>query len=339
MCCQELKKEIEFSPILSALSQSQDTKTTFKKAAILFEKDKSLGLPTDVSRFETIRKWYIMARCWSATDLTRTSDRLPALAGLAAILDPWLQTRYIVGHWEWKLIRSLYWEVDQDAEALKHDGFNAPSWSWISALRKVTFCPASMYRLDDGTHEFSRVVDTRVTLSNEANPFGAVMEGALHLRGPELKHVQITWIYRHTIKCDITLPGDLSLEIAISTDHPSLESPDPVMKLLQPAGPDTVGAGAGAGSASPRLCWPSSLTLLPLVIDCAHRLRGLLLEKVDGGKSGDDAGPDNTFARVGTFRGEYLRFKEYPYCCRGEECSDRTKDFIARLPERDFVII
>ena len=67
--------------------------------------------------------------------LTKVSDRLPAVAGLAQMLESRLQDvpnhRYLAGLWSTRIAEDLSWtvlECDEEAEAME----GVPSWSWAS---------------------------------------------------------------------------------------------------------------------------------------------------------------------------------------------------------------
>ena len=79
--------------------------------------------------------WAVIIRTYASTELTRTSDRLIAIAGLAKILSSRTGIRFVAGHWMYQLPRQILW-FSLDLKTVEHDDqYIAPSWSW--ALRPV----------------------------------------------------------------------------------------------------------------------------------------------------------------------------------------------------------
>lgn len=85
-------------------------------------------------------QWHSIVEQFSALELTKDTDRLPALSGLAERMSPFLG-RYLAGLWQESLLRDLGWRVDKLLSGLqksKEEG-RGPSWSWVSAKAKVAF--------------------------------------------------------------------------------------------------------------------------------------------------------------------------------------------------------
>ncbi|GKT62728.1 heterokaryon incompatibility protein [Colletotrichum tofieldiae] len=335
VCRASVVSEIDFgitSGVVPVLQKNQKEKKLF--AAVLNglgDSDRTRGQEEDPQHI-MLMEWYDWAQRVSGTRLTRYSDRLPALSGLAAYLHPSMQSSYVAGHWEGELLMSLLW---RPAEAVAHDGFIAPSWSWISSLRPLTFrFPALGVAV-----ALSRNVGFDVTLSAEADPFGAVTDGALYLCGPVLKPVKMSLTEDDKTEYFVKLPGDWWIHIAMHPDNPGTWTlPCPIMNQKEPARPEA--AEEALTPASPSCWWPDSLHLLPLYSEPPFGISGLLLEKVGDGRSGGGAGDgDSVFRRVGTF--QKIRFMHHhkAMAATGRPDADPGADAISSLPGWDFTVI
>ena len=80
--------------------------------------------------------WYRLVKQYSLRSLTRSSDKLPAISGLAAMIAKKTRRRYLAGIWEQNL-HALAWSRDvQCGEvhnmAAAEECRRGPSWSWTS---------------------------------------------------------------------------------------------------------------------------------------------------------------------------------------------------------------
>ncbi|KAJ4371276.1 hypothetical protein N0V83_004493 [Neocucurbitaria cava] len=99
------------------------------------------GCPDLVFHFHRIVERY------SALQLTKASDRLPALSGLCRRVQD-LRGDYLAGLWSDSICFDLMWRVniiklDVDNETQPSD-YRGPSWSWISVDSPVTYWPDIM---------------------------------------------------------------------------------------------------------------------------------------------------------------------------------------------------
>ena len=84
---------------------------------------------------EALDAWYRAVQEYSIKKLTFESDRLPALAGIAARVSKTLGLTYLAGIWKEDMARGLCWYVqwsDDDVQEKKAQGERGPSWSWVS---------------------------------------------------------------------------------------------------------------------------------------------------------------------------------------------------------------
>ncbi|KAL5383344.1 hypothetical protein DPSP01_006030 [Paraphaeosphaeria sporulosa] len=90
--------------------------------------------------------WYRFIQEATQRLVTKDTDRLPAVAGMASAMKHHIGGRYIAGHWEADIEKSLLWEIEElkffryESTALLppiHQ-YYAPSWSWASISRPMT---------------------------------------------------------------------------------------------------------------------------------------------------------------------------------------------------------
>ncbi|KAK7709033.1 hypothetical protein SLS64_006516 [Diaporthe eres] len=135
--------------------------------------------------------WYDLVTSYTGRILTKSSDKLPAIAGLAAAIHEIAQDSYFAGHWHIELERSLFWRTDQEVvspEPARCRDYRAPSWAWPSIDGMVCW---SWPDLSPGVGEEAplEIVDVEVELiAGDDNPFGPVGGGKLTVKG------RTTWV-------------------------------------------------------------------------------------------------------------------------------------------------
>ncbi|KAF1963755.1 HET-domain-containing protein [Byssothecium circinans] len=86
------------------------------------------------------RKWLVLARWYSACQLTYQQDFFPALSRLAKYFQAALKDIYVAGLWKGDLMHGLLWIHVGDGEPENPlVEYIAPSWSWASVKGKVLF--------------------------------------------------------------------------------------------------------------------------------------------------------------------------------------------------------
>lgn len=123
--------------------------------------------------------WRDLIVQYSQKRITRKTDGLPAVAGLATKWSNNLTGRYLAGIWELDLLDSLRW-IPDEKDSGEDPQYIAPSWSWLSAQRGVTW---GLQSFDDPKYyvdiDYKR---TKCHLSG-LNPFGEVHSGYIFLTG------------------------------------------------------------------------------------------------------------------------------------------------------------
>ncbi|KAH7186956.1 heterokaryon incompatibility protein-domain-containing protein [Fusarium oxysporum] len=137
---------------------------------------------------ERLSFWNDIAAQYSARNITKNSDRLPALASIARQIDCCgMLGRYLCGVWENSLPHSLLWWSEfkdlkhfprSDCQAPTHVRSTVkciPSWSWLSVEGRVSMWGRAVKVLVG-------VIGISYTLSGN-DPYGQCEEAAIMLRG------------------------------------------------------------------------------------------------------------------------------------------------------------
>lgn len=106
--------------------------------------------------------------------LTRATDKLPAISGIASLYAEKINDEYLAGLWRSQLVEGLMW---QSLSFRRVQDYRAPSWSWASG----NGIPASGQIVD--FTEIAEILDAKVTLKGK-NPYGEVTDGYIKLRAP-----------------------------------------------------------------------------------------------------------------------------------------------------------
>ncbi|KAI0465880.1 HET-domain-containing protein [Xylaria cf. heliscus] len=130
--------------------------------------------------------WTEIIMNYTSRRLSKSTDALPALSGLASEFHRATGDTYVAGLWKSNILESLSWvrsrlETKPIKQALEND--LAPSWSWASVLgSKVFFGTSSQF---DRVIHFAKVLD--ITIYNlTSDPFGAVNRGYITCHAPFL---------------------------------------------------------------------------------------------------------------------------------------------------------
>jgi hypothetical protein len=89
--------------------------------------------------------WCDLVQKFTIRDLTVSTDRLPAMSGLASALQTHIQSEYLAGLWKSALSTQLLWTSlwlvweDDVAFSLPFEDDYAPSWTWASVPGQVRF--------------------------------------------------------------------------------------------------------------------------------------------------------------------------------------------------------
>ncbi|SCV26329.1 related to flavin-containing monooxygenase [Fusarium fujikuroi] len=126
---------------------------------------------------EPLRVWLDIIGPLTSRAITRETDRLPAISGVAAALAPFINTAFIAGMWKDGLGTKVCWHVEKGPTS-RHEAYYAPTWSWASVVGPVLtsdlchICPLPQ----------TTVVDVHHMLATP-NPYGSVSSATLTITG------------------------------------------------------------------------------------------------------------------------------------------------------------
>jgi hypothetical protein len=105
------------------------------------------GEASDLMGWKTLSAWRELVKQYSKCDLTYTSDKLPAFAGLAKAYQEMTGDVYLAGLWRSYFLHQLDWRVYTPGDKVPIK-YRAPSWSWASVdspVRPFTLDPRSRF--------------------------------------------------------------------------------------------------------------------------------------------------------------------------------------------------
>lgn len=130
-----------------------------------------------------MRHWYNVVEKYSACEITKGDDRLPALSGLASRVAGQLGLVYSAGLWEGDLLRGLTWycvSIEPGTKLAKFEStMYTPSWSWAGPQRPVRF----VRTMNDGLDVEDAQVRGMEMVPSGFDPFGNVAVGRITLEG------------------------------------------------------------------------------------------------------------------------------------------------------------
>lgn len=88
--------------------------------------------------------WGEMVADYNRKALTRSSDKLIAISGIAKIMQHFLKDELVAGLWKKHILQQLLWSVrylPSDSTRQTPTAYQAPSWSWASLNVAVEFFP------------------------------------------------------------------------------------------------------------------------------------------------------------------------------------------------------
>lgn len=131
-------------------------------------------------RKAALEVWSDIVKSYAAANLTFEKDRLVAISSLARELKPFIQGRYLAGHWEPDLILQLAWDYKSGADYGSSRPYSAPSWSWASIN---TSDPKLNEIYKKAAHQsLAETLEAQIDLASD-DEMGQVKSGYLRIRG------------------------------------------------------------------------------------------------------------------------------------------------------------
>ena len=173
-------------------------------------------------------RWYKLLEAYTSRSMTKESDKLPALSGIAGAIQRQTNDTYYAGIWKKNFVADLLWRLeDPDFDMCEHgprypkrpDAWRAPSWSWASVDGVV--------RYQEITYEgqlCAELEECSVTPSGE-NPLGGVQDGFAQIRAPVTKIRNIASERKAGgFMCEIQLEGSSFKKAKLYFDLERLDS-------------------------------------------------------------------------------------------------------------------
>jgi hypothetical protein len=128
--------------------------------------------------------WQQLTSSYTKKLLTKLTDRLVALAGIAEVFGQVKQCRYIAGLWEDDIVHGLLWYCFEGENVgwRAPPEFIAPSWSWASVDCSITYHAHVLPRLPSDSEIQVELVGASSTLAG-IGTYGAVFEACIKLKG------------------------------------------------------------------------------------------------------------------------------------------------------------
>ncbi|KAL6803399.1 heterokaryon incompatibility protein domain-containing protein [Trichoderma sp. SZMC 28013] len=130
-------------------------------------------------------QWHHIVEAYSRLSLTKSSDRLPAISGLAKRMQM-KTTDYLAGAWRQHLLHDLLWQRLPGQPISERTAWIAPSWSWAAANTSVKFCGPETFagRGRVPTVRWYTTIQSAKTTLRGSDPTGQVVAGSLTVKGP-----------------------------------------------------------------------------------------------------------------------------------------------------------
>ena len=135
------------------------------------------GLPREI---QFRKQWSAIVRMYTQRNLTITTDRLIALAGIAKAIGAALKDDYCAGLWKRNLAVEMFWfPPSSEGTKPRPNRYRAPSWSWASLEGQSS--PA--FFADESTIErLISIIDCHVDTTT-GDPFSVVTTASLTVCG------------------------------------------------------------------------------------------------------------------------------------------------------------
>lgn len=159
---------------------------------------------------QTIRRcWHRLVEEYSKLELSYELDILPALCGIAALLEPFQGSAYLAGLWEDSLFQDLLWHSERSGQGptatARPAQWRAPSWSWASLKHPVKFVDTT-----GGLEPLCILIEASCEPVNGAQRMGQLASGYLALQGKLISTILHCLLSEDG---NIELPNRYTLEI------------------------------------------------------------------------------------------------------------------------------
>ena len=148
-------------------------------AGIIRRRDLSKGHITPEITQEYWTAWKTAVYNFSQAFLTKETDRLPAMSGMASRMPREIFGDYIAGLWTGDLLEELLWSPRSSIPTPKrYEEWVGPSFSWVSLFCN---CEWGLRDLGEGAKRVAEIIDARATPAT-IDPLGKVKGAFVRLR-------------------------------------------------------------------------------------------------------------------------------------------------------------
>ncbi|CAG8975213.1 hypothetical protein HYALB_00004274 [Hymenoscyphus albidus] len=179
---------------LAMTDTARTLNATIEKKQISIQEDeltrvnRSTTRPTD-PRTKIALSWMNLIVQYTNRNLTKHSDILPAISGIARTIAGKTSGQYLAGLWRSYFQHCLLWKTERGSENglqthTKPFHNTAPSWSWASMKGKISWPMGNHYYYNpDPDPEFiPKILDIAIEPLG-SDPYGMLKEGILHIEG------------------------------------------------------------------------------------------------------------------------------------------------------------
>ncbi|KIV99386.1 uncharacterized protein PV09_08931 [Verruconis gallopava] len=133
-------------------------------------------------------------------NLTKSSDKLPAIGGIAQKTAEVLNDTYLAGLFKSKLPDALLWSRVQKHKPTggrSQDQFFAPTWSWASLNGDLDFTPLA----EENSKQLCTIIASQIEPRDAMNPYGQILTASLTIKAPFVRFEKAllddpkSWIY------------------------------------------------------------------------------------------------------------------------------------------------
>jgi hypothetical protein len=147
--------------------------------------------------------WYKLVKIYSGREITKPSDLLPAIAGLAQQVAKRLpEDLYIMGLWLFDLSHGLLWNVGKEQQESSPE--LAPSWSWLSQ-EMVEYATAGCEETELYGNSEAPTFFLLSPINKDISPFRLLRVLASLVRVKCVRHHKRHWEHRLRV-CDERIP-------------------------------------------------------------------------------------------------------------------------------------
>ncbi|KAL2015711.1 hypothetical protein VTK56DRAFT_4907 [Thermocarpiscus australiensis] len=161
------------------------------------------SLYVDRGETATLVNWGKVVEEFTRRGITKDTDRLPALSGLAKLTRSDATGDFVAGLWRSELPSSLLWAL-HGGSSRRHSRYYAPSWSWASVTGQITY----VYFFTRGSYDTICELVDHSQCAATPNPFGPLRSASIKIKGPVGAFPEATTLSRSALQEEWTIYDD-----------------------------------------------------------------------------------------------------------------------------------